>query len=98
MPVGNDTITPIYRGEAATLNFTMTPVENIDGWAISFAVAGVIAKPATVIDGPAGRFSASLTAQETMVRPGVYRYSAWRTDTGRVLAAGKFVVFAAALV
>jgi hypothetical protein len=97
----NDTI-EVYRGEDSNLNFTMSPVVDITGWTIEFCMHGssgtMISKPGSIVDGPAGKFMASLTSSDTqLLPPGSYAYNAWRTDTGsrRVLAAGKFILKAA---
>lgn len=96
---GTDLIS-IYRGEDVELDFTMDPVADISGWTILFTVEGsvptpkVLAKTATIEDGPNGVFRVALTDDDTDIDPGSYKYDAWRTDAGleRVLAIGKLVV------
>ncbi len=95
---GTDTIT-VYRGEDASLAFTMSPVEDVTGWTLalhvklgdvtSFSLTGA------VDDGPNGQFSFALADTDTEnLTPGTYTYDAWRTDAGseRVLAVGSFVI------
>ena len=90
----------VYRGEQATLNFTMTPVENILGWTIHFTVAKK-ANVSTKLIGPllvpalaSGIFRVQLTEELLNLNPGSYFYDAWRTDEGQeqVLALGTFLV------
>ena len=80
----------IYRGQVATLTFTMTPVVDISGWDIRYTAARALGssgkaipmKQATVISGPLGMFRVTLTAAETDIRPAEYQHDAWRVDTG----------------
>ncbi len=97
---GSDTVA-IYRGEDVVVPFQVSPVENVTGWTIELNVEGypavpkVIKKtPATITDGPNGKFQFALAAVETDVTPGHYQYDVTRTDSGsrRVLAEGTFVV------
>lgn len=93
---GTDTIT-MYRGEDATITFTMSPVEDITGWAVEFNVrdsTGVIIQVSgSIDDGPNGVFSFNLADTLTdSLTPGRYKYDAWRIDAGAefVLARGDF--------
>jgi len=92
----------IYRGSAAVLNFAASPVENISGWTIHFAVAranGSATKAigpitAAVVDGPTGTYRVSLTAALTNIRPADYQYDVWRVDAGQetLLRRGSFTL------
>jgi hypothetical protein len=102
----------IWRAEAVTLNFTVQQTddlpsdpENITGWTLAFTVASMfealpktLTKAGTVVDGPNGKCSVALTAAETNVAVGFYKYDLWRTDTGqeRPLAVGVFNVLPSA--
>lgn len=95
-------IGPIYTGEDVQLNFTMSPVENINGWTLVFTVKvaqmdspAILSVPGTVVSGPAGTFSISLSAANTaLLPPNQYVWDVWRTDLGSevVLALGKLNV------
>lgn len=47
-----------FRGEDVTLNFQMTPVQDITGWSITWKLANMLGgtilltKSATIVDGP----------------------------------------------
>lgn len=90
----------VYRGERATLDFTMSPVEDIAGWHIHFTVAKK-ENSTTKLIGPveatilvSGQFRVSLDEEDLDLTPGSYAYDVWRTDEGfeEVLALGSFVV------
>jgi hypothetical protein len=88
----------VYRGSAPPLNFTMTPVADITGWAIRFTAAralgssskAIISQAASVTSGPGGTFTVPLTAALTDIRPADYFYDVWRVDPGseELLATG----------
>ena len=91
----------VYRGEQATLNFTMSPVENITSWAIVFTLSRkvntatkVLTQAATILNGAAGTFRVTLTEEQLDLTPGTYQYDVWRNDEGQeqVLAIGTFTV------
>jgi hypothetical protein len=101
-----ETIT-VYRGEQATLNFTMSPVVDITGWTIVFTVAAArdsatkkVTATATIVNGPAGTFRVALTEEHLDLAPLRYFFDVWRTDEGleQVLALGPFVVVGVARV
>jgi hypothetical protein len=70
-----------FRGEDVTLDFQMTPPEDVTGWTIVFKLADKLggtvqfSKTATVVDGPRGRYTAGLAV-------GRYVWDARRTDAG----------------
>lgn len=93
-----DAIT-VYRGEDVTLNFTMSPVEDVSGWSLLFTVRigqnVVISKAGSVDDGPNGQFSFALADTDTEgERLGEWLYDVWRDDPGaeRILAIGTFTL------
>jgi len=81
----------VYRGSHATLDFTVSPVENIASWTITFTVARANGSgtkaigPVTgsITSAPAGTYRVSLTSAETDIRPAGYRYDVWRVDAGQ---------------
>jgi hypothetical protein len=107
----NDKIS-IWRAEAVTLNFNVQQTddlpsdpENITGWTLAFTVAPIfdsptktLTKAGTVTDGPNGKCSVALTATETNIAVGSYKYDLWRTDAGqeRPLSVGVFNVLPSA--
>lgn len=93
----------VFRGERATLNFTMSPVVNITGWTLAFTVAAransstkLIAATPSIVSGTDGTFRVSLTTTNLNIAPGHYYFDVWRTDSGyeEVLAYGPFVIAA----
>lgn len=95
-----DAIT-IFRGEDIVVELIMDPVEDITGWTIEFTVEGspltpklIGPKVATVTDGPNGVSEVALTAAETDLTPGHYKYDSFRVDAGssQALAVGTFTV------
>lgn len=93
----------VYRGEKATLSFTLTTGENITGWTLLFTAARkkdmatkLFQVTGTVTDGAAGEFSVALTTTHTNQTPDEYAFDVWRTDTGyeQLLALGGFIVAA----
>jgi hypothetical protein len=101
MMPGTDPIT-VYQGEDVTLNFTMSPLEDVTGWTLLFTVETdpetpkLIAVAGAITDGPNGKMAVTLddTTSGTDQTPGSYTYDLWRTDTDseRVLAHGDFHV------
>lgn len=95
-------IGPIYTGEDVLLSFTMSPVVNISGWALLFTVklnemdaASIFSVAGTIVSGPAGTFTVSLTAANTtLLKTNQYVWDVWRTDVGSavVIALGKLNV------
>lgn len=92
--------TLIYRGERATLNFTMT-AGSVTGRTIAFTVAAqknaatkLITKAGTVT--AAAAFNVALTATDTNLTPGNYYWDAWTTDSGQeeLIAEGSFLLTA----
>ena len=101
MAIIDQAIGPVYYGEDVTLNFTMTPVENITGWTLQLtvtralgSVTKVIQKTGEIISGAAGTFRFILVTTDTDVAPEVYQYDVWRTNAGneRLLAIGTFTI------
>ena len=104
----------IHRAEAVVLNFTIhtedrddAPPEDITGWTLAFTLAAdvdlavkTLTKAGVIVDPPAGKASVALTATETNIAIGSYRYDFWRTDAGqeRPLAVGVFKVLGSARV
>lgn len=99
----------IYRGEIATIRFTLTTGENITGWSLMFTAAKalnmktkVFGPVACVIDnGLAGQFHTTLSAAVTSaIKPFVGYYDVWRTNAGfeEVLGLGSFEISADARV
>jgi hypothetical protein len=91
----------MYRGEQVVLSWTMSPVVNIAGWTLVFTVARkanspskLITQAATVVSGPAGTFTVTLTEEQSNLTPGSYFFDVWRTDEGyeQVIAIGPFVI------
>lgn len=92
----------MYRGEDVTLHFTMTPVEDITGWVISFTVAKnyntnvkVFQLTATITSGPFGQFDVIIPESiTTNVEPDKYVHDVWRTNVGqrRILSVGDFIL------
>lgn len=97
----------ITRGEARTFTGThvtsatdTTPV-NITGWTLSFTVRDannqiVIQKAPSVVLGPTGTFSFSVTASDTTLSANIYNCDLWRTDAGNetVMGVGTFTILA----
>ena len=78
-----------FRGEDITLNFQMTPVQDITGWGITWKMANqlggtiLLTKTATIVDGPRGQFSVSIASSDTSgLAVGRYVWDARRTDSG----------------
>jgi hypothetical protein len=78
-----------FRGEDVTLDFTMTPPEDVTGWTITFKVADKLAgtvqftKGATIVDGPRGKWRVSIASADTAsLAVGRYVWDARRTDGG----------------
>jgi hypothetical protein len=78
-----------FRGEDITLNFQMTPVQDITGWTITLKVANTLAgtieitKTASVTNGPAGQFTCSIANADTASLPvGRYVWDCRRVDSG----------------
>lgn len=97
----DQTIT-VYRGEAITLPFTMSPVENIAGWTLKFTVSKAVNKTTKLL-GPLamvhdvdanGTFHVTLLEEDTNLNPGNYRWDVWRTDEGleQPKATGPFIL------
>jgi len=92
----------VYRGEAVTLPFTMSPVVNISGWTLKFTVTKAANKTTkllgplsmTVTSGAAGTFSITLAEEQLNFTPGAYRFDVWRTDEGleQPIAIGNFTL------
>lgn len=93
----------VYRGEAATLTFTMTPVVDITGWLISMVVkrkwvdsSALLNMSGTVTNGPNGVFTVDITNNQikTTLGVGLFAYDVQRTTSGSetVLSIGRFVV------
>jgi hypothetical protein len=87
-------IGPCYRGEDVLWIFTMTPVTDITGWAISARVKQTPSDPtplltinASLTSPAAGVFTVSLpAASTTSLSAGTYAYDVWRTDGGSAAA------------
>lgn len=99
---GTDKIS-VYRGTDVTIQFTMSPVEDISGWTLTFTVTGsrgaLFSKTCALTDPANGKFSADVASADTKrLAPGMYSYDAWRTDEGsqRVVAIGPFEVLGTA--
>lgn len=93
----------VYRGEDATLRFTMSPVVDITAWTLLFTArlssTLAITKTPTITDGPNGIMQFALLRDDTVaVSPGNYQYDVWRIDTNNQypLAVGIFTVVRAA--
>lgn len=93
----------IFKGEAPTLNFTMSPVVDITGWTITMTIrvnandaAVVLTKtPATIILAAAGTFKFTLSSAETKaLSVGNYAYDIQRVDAGSesVLSIGDLAI------
>lgn len=79
----------MFRGEDVTLTFTMSPVVNITGWAITWKMAErpgdtvLLTKTATLSDPTNGVFTVSLASADTAeMDAGLYWFDARRTDSG----------------
>ena len=94
----------IFKGEAITLTFTMSPVTDIVGWTITFtlrvnandSVAVLTKTPATiVVPSTSGVFTFSLTHANTNLASGAYAYDVQRVDAGSeaVLSIGFFTIY-----
>jgi hypothetical protein len=87
-------IGPIYRGEDVSLNFTLTPLTDITGWTLSFALKQRLDDPSarltvagSITTASAGTFAVALSAANTTsLSAGTYRYDVWRTDSGSAAA------------
>jgi hypothetical protein len=78
-----------FRGEDVVINFTMTPVQDITGWTLTFKVADQLAgtikitKTAAIVNGPAGQFSVSIANADTSsLAVGRYVWDVRRVDSG----------------
>ena len=78
-----------FRGEDILLKFSMTPVEDITGWTLSFKVADTIGgtvqftKTPTITDGPRGEFQVAIASADTSaLTVGRYVWDVRRTDSG----------------
>lgn len=88
----------IFRGEDVQLRFTMSPVEDVTGWAVLLFVEtdGCHTEfQGQVEDGPNGVFAFDIPAETTdgwSARK--HRYDVWRSGGGlnEVLSAGPFIV------
>jgi hypothetical protein len=96
----------VKKGEAVTFTGThqvsatdATPVD-ITGWTIVVTVKSkedgsiVFTKPATVTNGPTGKYSWSVVHADTNIRAGLRDVDAWRTDPGaeRSMGQGSFTI------
>ena len=93
----------IYKGEAPTFSFTMSPVVDITGWTISMTVkrkgtdtSALLSVSGTIVNGPAGTFTVALTTTQTKTTLGVgqFAYDIQRTTSGseNVLSIGRVSV------
>jgi hypothetical protein len=91
----------IFQGEDVTLNFQMTPAQDISGWTLSGTVKPYLGGSAsftftpTVVDGGRGQFRASWPRGNTSgLSPGDFVWDVRRTDSGAntVLAHGQLRV------
>ena len=78
-----------FRGEDVTLDFQMTPGQDITGWTISFKLADTLGgtvqftKSATIVDGPRGQFRVTVASADTAsLGAGRYMWDCRRTDSG----------------
>jgi hypothetical protein len=81
-----------YVGEDKEVTFTMSPVEDITGWSITFTMRAVfnvlpvliqktVGVGITILNGPAGVFRVQLLSADTVgLEPGTYLYDVQRTD------------------
>jgi hypothetical protein len=92
----------VYKGEAVTLSFTMSPVVDLTGWRIGLTVknnqtdTGSIYTATTTSGSTGGAFSFNLPSTTTLtdLGVGVFAYDVQRTDTGNeaVLSIGNLTV------
>lgn len=83
-------IGPVFRGEAINFRFTLTPTTDITGWTVSFRVkqrvedaTALQTVAATLTTPAAGLLTVTLsTAVTTALPDGMYAYDLWRTDSG----------------
>jgi hypothetical protein len=78
-----------FRGEDVVLDFEMTPLADVTGWAITLKVADTLGgavqltKTATITDGPRGRFRVTIASADTAsLSAGRYTWDCRRTDSG----------------
>ena len=90
-----------YKGERIVINFTMTPLTDISGWAMQFTLkrkatdaAAVLTQAAVITSAAQGQFSVSLTKVQTNLPAGEYAYDVQRIDAGSeaVLSVGLFTI------
>jgi hypothetical protein len=95
----------VYRGEQVMLNFTMSPVVDISGWALAFSLAKkrnsatkiIAAQAMTIVSGIAGTYRTPLTEEQSDLAPAIYEWDVWRTDEGfeQLVAIGTMPILAA---
>lgn len=78
-----------FRGEDVTLDFQMSPVEDVTGWSLSLKVADSLGgsvqftKTPSILDGPRGRFRATIASADTAsLTAGRYTWDVRRVDGG----------------
>jgi hypothetical protein len=94
-----------FPGEDITLNFEVTPPQDISTWAMTFTVRSApggttqftktVGGGITITDGGRGRYKVQINAADTSgLAVGDYEWSVKRTDTGfvTVLAHGSIVL------
>lgn len=91
----------VYRGEDVAIPFvaytadTGTTAEDITGWTLVFTVSEakdspskLIQKTCSHVSDAAGTFAATLLNADTDIRPGLYFWDVYRTDSGSMRCIG----------
>lgn len=78
-----------FRGEDVVLDFQMSPMEDVSGWAISLKIGDTlggtvqVTKTASITDGPRGKFRVTIASADTAsLAAGRYTWDCRRTDSG----------------
>lgn len=93
----------VYKGEAPTLSFTMSPVVDITGWTLTMTVkrvgtdtSALVSVAGTIVSGTNGTFTVALTSTQTKTTLGIglFAYDVQRTNSGSetVLSVGRLVI------
>lgn len=93
----------LWKGEAPTLTFTLSPVVDATLWTVTFTVkrratdaAALVSIGGTITSGPSGIFTIALTSVQTKTTLGVglFAYDVQRTNAGseNVLSVGRLVI------
>lgn len=80
----------VFRGQAATLPWSLTPAGNTTGWTIVLTVRRVrsagaptlLTKQADAVNAAEGTWAFAFSAADLTLAPGMYFFDIWRTDSG----------------